>query len=127
MTLPMPLWIHMVCAFGALVVGAALISRRIKGDRLHRIFGWAWVALMSGVAISSLWIPGFLRFSWIHLFTLLTIVSLPIGVYRARTHRVSAHRSTMIGIYVGGLVIAGVFTLIPGRILGNALLRLLQA
>lgn len=122
--LPLPLAIHIVCALAALILGAALLSRRLKGDRAHRIAGWTWVALMLAVAISSLWIPRFMALSWIHLFTLATLVSLPLGVLHARRHDVKAHRSTMVGVFTGGLVIAGLFTLIPGRLLGNALLRL---
>jgi uncharacterized membrane protein len=123
--MPLPLWIHVVSALSALVLGAALLSRRIKGDRAHRIAGWTWVVLMLAVAISSLWIPKFMKLSWIHVFTLITLVSLPLGVYRARTHQVKAHRGTMIGVFTGGLVIAGLFALLPGRMLGNAVLRLL--
>jgi uncharacterized membrane protein len=125
MSIPLPIWIHMTAAFSALVLGAALLSRRIKGDRMHRIAGWTWVGAMLTVAISSLWIPGFMHFTWIHVFTAITLVSLPLGVYRARTHNVKAHRATMIGLFSGGLIIAGIFTLLPGRILGNAVLRLL--
>ena len=126
MTLPVPLLIHISSALAALVLGALLISRRLKGDRVHRIAGWTWVILMLAVAISSLWIPKFMHLSWIHVFTLVTLVSLPLGVYRARTHQVRAHRGTMVGLFTGGLVIAGLFTLIPGRLLGNALLRLIS-
>jgi uncharacterized membrane protein len=126
MALPLPVTIHIISAFSALALGTALLSRRLKGDRLHRVAGWTWVVLMLSVAISSLWIPGFMKLSWIHLFTLLTLVSLPLGVYRARTHDVKRHRGTMIGLFTGGLVVAGLFTLVPGRILGNALLRLIN-
>jgi uncharacterized membrane protein len=124
-TLPLPIWIHIVSALSALVLGGALVSRRLKGDRLHRFAGWTWVALILAVAISSLWIPKFMTLSWIHVFTLVTLVFLPLGVYRARTHDVRRHRATMVGLFAG-LVIAGLFTLVPGRFLGNALLRLLQ-
>ena len=126
MTLPLPVTIHIASAFSALILGAALLSRRLKGDRAHRIAGWTWVALMFTVALSSLWVPAFMKLSWIHLFTLLTLVSLPLGIYRARTHDVKAHRGTMIGLFTGGLVIAGLFTLVPGRVLGNALLKLVH-
>ena len=125
MSMSVPVWIHVMSAFGALLLGAALLSRRIKGDRWHRIAGWTWVALMVSVTVTSLWIPRFLQLSWIHLFTLLTAVTLPLGVYRARTHQVKAHRATMIGVFTGGLVIAGLFALMPGRALGNALLKAL--
>ena len=124
MTLPLPVWIHIAAASSALVLGAALLSRRLKGDRLHRIAGWSWVALMLVVAISSLWIPKFMKLSWIHIFALVTLVSLTLGVYRARNHDVKGHRGNMIGVFTGGLIIAGLFSFMPGRFLGNALLRL---
>ena len=126
MALPVPVTIHLASVLAALVLGAALLSRRLKGDRAHRIAGWTWVALMLTAALSSLWIPGFMKLTWIHVFTLITLVSLPLGVYRARTHNVKGHRATMIGLFTGGLVIAGLFALVPGRFLGNALLRLVQ-
>ena len=39
---------------------------------------------------------------------------------RARAHRVKAHRNTMLGLFFGALVIAGVFTLWPGRVMHEA-------
>jgi uncharacterized membrane protein len=42
---------------------------------------------------------------------------LPLGVLHARRHSVALHRWTMIGIFCGALVIAGLFTLVPGRIM----------
>jgi|SRR5688572_25787073 len=116
--------IHLACALAAAALGGLLLSRRLKGDRAHRILGWTWVALMLGVAVSSLWIPGFLRFSWIHGFTLLTFVSLAQGMRHARRREVVAHRSTMTGLYVGGLVVAGALALAPGRTLHRALAAL---
>lgn len=42
---------------------------------------------------------------------------LPIAVLHARRHNVSQHRWAMLGLFIGALVIAGVFTLLPGRIM----------
>jgi uncharacterized membrane protein len=44
-------------------------------------------------------------------------VMLPVGVIAARRHVTERHRRTMVGIFVGGLVIAGLFTFYPGRIM----------
>jgi uncharacterized membrane protein len=33
---------------------------------------------------------------------------------------VVGHRKTMLGLFFGALVVAGAFTLLPGRILGRA-------
>jgi uncharacterized membrane protein len=53
----------------------------------------------------------------IHLLSIYVLVSLPFAVYYAHTHQVSQHRRAMLGMFFGGLVIAGLFTLMPGRIM----------
>lgn len=94
---------------------------RPKGTGSHKALGWSWVALMSTVALTSLWIPSFLHFSWIHLLTLLTIVSLPCAIWRIRHGNVRGHARIMKSLFYGGLIVAGLFTLVPGRLLGNLL------
>ena len=126
MNMPLPIAIHLASTLAALVLGIALLSRRVKGDRAHRIAGWSWVILMLVAAISTVWIPGFLRFSWIHVFTAITLVSVPRGVMQARRGDVAAHRETMKGVFLYALVIAGLFALIPGRRLGNMVLALVH-
>ena len=119
-TVPLPILIHLSAAISALVLGIFMLVRR-KGTLSHKFWGRIWAGLMLTVAISSLWIPNFLHFTWIHLFTLLTLVSLPLAIYKIRRGNVKAHASAMKGLFIGGLVIAGIFTLVPGRILGNLL------
>ncbi|MBS0319601.1 MAG: DUF2306 domain-containing protein [Proteobacteria bacterium] len=109
---------HLAAAIGALVVGMIQLLRP-KGTPGHRALGWTWAALMFTVAITSLWIPAFLHFSWIHIFTLVTLIALPVGLWRAHQHNVTGHARTMRRLYIGGLIVAGVFTLVPGRLLGN--------
>jgi uncharacterized membrane protein len=46
---------------------------------------------------------------------------LPLAVWEARTHRVAVHRLIMILLFSGALVIAGLFTLLPGRIMHTVL------
>jgi len=60
-----------------------------------------------------LWGP----WSPIHLLAIFTLVMLPLAVSRARRHQVERHRWAMISIFTGGLVIAGAFTFLPGRIM----------
>ena len=100
---------------------------RQKGTLSHKCWGRIRAGLMLTVAISSLWIPSFLHFTWIHLFTLLTLVSLPVAIYKIRRGNVKGHAASMKGVFIGGLVIAGIFTLVPGRILGNLLWHTLLA
>lgn len=42
---------------------------------------------------------------------------LPLAVWEAHAHRVAVHRLIMIMLFSGALVIAGLFTLLPGRIM----------
>ena len=118
--IPMPVLLHLTAALSALILGFVMLARR-KGTASHKVLGRVWVALMLTVAISSLWMPRFLHLTWIHLFTLLTLVSIPLALYRIRTGNVEGHAAAMKGLFIGGLVIAGIFTLVPGRLLGNLL------
>ena len=45
---------------------------------------------------------------------------LPYGVYMARKRKIKGHKMTMVSMYFGALVIAGIFTLAPNRLLGDA-------
>lgn len=116
--------VHTAAAIAALLLGAAQFWLP-KGRGLHRTMGWIWAALMLVVAISSLWISKerfqFGPFSPIHLFAILTLVSLPLGLLYARRHNVRGHKATMISLYIGALIVAGLFTLLPSRILGRVL------
>jgi uncharacterized membrane protein len=111
---------HTALALTALVLGAVLLANT-KGHRAHRIGGWLWVICMSAVAGVSFAIHGPSGYSWIHILSAFTLISLVCGVLLARAHRVQSHRFTMISIYVGALLIAGAFTLLPGRLIGRAL------
>jgi uncharacterized membrane protein len=114
-----PIPLHAVVAMAAFALGVVQFAAP-KGTLPHRTLGWIWVALMAAVAVSSFWIHKIRLFGpWspIHLLSIFTLVMLPLGVWRARHHNVNAHRWTMIGIFTGALVIAGLFTFVPGRIM----------
>jgi uncharacterized membrane protein len=112
--------VHAAAAALAAGLGAWLLWNR-KGHRAHRVGGWIWVLLMGIVADLSFAIQGPTGFSWIHGLSVFTLLTLVTGVVYARSHKVQAHRANMIGLYLGALVITGLFTLLPGRLLGQAL------
>ncbi len=115
--------IHAFAAMGAFVLGIVQLTAP-KGTLPHRTIGWVWVILMATVALTSFWIHEInLWRTWspIHLLSIMVLVLLPLAVWRARTHNVRAHKWTMIGIYTGGLIIAGIFTFVPGRIMYEVL------
>ena len=112
---------HLVTALGALVLGIVLMLRR-KGTGSHRALGWTWVALMGSTAVASAFIrdynlPNLAGFTPIHFFTVFVAYMLPRGIWYARQGNVVAHRKTMRGLFRGACVIAGLFTLLPGRIM----------
>jgi uncharacterized membrane protein len=114
-----PIPLHAFAAMAAFVLGIVQLTAP-KGTLPHRTLGRIWVGLMAAVAVSSLWIHQIRPFGpWspIHLLSIFTLVMLPLGVWRAHRHRVEAHRWIMIGIFTGALVIAGLFTFVPGRIM----------
>ena len=111
--------LHAFAAMSAFALGIVQFSAP-KGTLPHRTIGWIWVVLMLTVSISAFWIHTIRLWGpWspIHLLAIFTLVMLPIAVLHARRHSVDRHRWTMVGIFVGALVIAGVFTLFPGRIM----------
>jgi uncharacterized membrane protein len=111
--------LHAFAAMAAFALGLVQFAAP-KGTLPHRTIGWIWVALMAVVAISSFWIHQ-LRllgpFSPIHLLSIFTLLMLPLGVWRAHRHQVDGHRRVMVLTFLGALVIAGLFTLVPGRIM----------
>ena len=111
--------VHAMAAGAALVLGIVQLAGR-KGTAGHRARGWAWIALMVVVAGGSFLIHKGRQlgpFSWIHLLSINALVFLVIGVLHARAGRIEAHRWTMISLFFGALVVAGLFTLVPGRIM----------
>jgi len=111
--------LHAFAAMTAFVLGVIQLAAP-KGTLPHRTIGWIWVSLMLGVAVSSFWIHQIrLVGPWspIHLLSILVLVSVPLGVWRAHRHQVADHRLIMISVFSGALVIAGLFTLLPGRIM----------
>ncbi|TGN90141.1 DUF2306 domain-containing protein [Bradyrhizobium yuanmingense] len=111
--------LHAFAAMAAFVLGIVQLIAP-KGTLPHRTLGWVWVALMLVVALSSFWIHEIrLVGPWspIHLLSIFSLAMLVLGVTAARAHNVRRHKITMISIFFGALVIAGLFTFMPGRLM----------
>ncbi|MFG1497950.1 DUF2306 domain-containing protein [Saccharospirillum sp. HFRX-1] len=112
--------LHACAALIAVILGTLALTTR-KGSWLHRLSGYCWVVLLTGVAISSFWLrtlpwfPG--GFGPIHILSVYTLICLVCGVIAARKHRVKTHRSIMLCTH-WGLLGAGIFTLLPHRLMG---------
>lgn len=111
--------IHALFAVLALLIGAVQLARK-KGDRLHKLMGRTWVALMVVVAGSSFFIWT-IRLVWlfspIHLISIFTLVMVWIGWQAARRGDIKRHMRVMEMLYFLALVVTGLLTFIPGRIM----------
>lgn len=114
--------LHAFAAMAAFVLGTVQLAAP-KGTLPHRALGWVWVVLMLVVALSSFWIHQIHQirlvgpWSPIHLLSIFSLVMLAFGVMAARSRNVRCHKITMVSIFFGALVIAGLFTFMPGRIM----------
>jgi uncharacterized membrane protein len=111
--------IHAFAAMAAFALGLVQLAAP-KGTLPHRAVGYLWVALMVIVAGTSFWIHDLRMWgpwSAIHLLSIFTLATLPFAVLHARRHRVIQHRNAMLAMFAGALVIAGLFTFLPGRIM----------
>ena len=119
--------IHMTAALGAIATGpVALWARKgaTQRPKLHRAFGYAWVTLMLVTAISAVFIrgdrlPNIAGYSPIHLLVPVTLFGLFGSFWYLAHGNIRGHRLTMQWLYIGACVVAGSFTLLPGRFLGE--------
>jgi uncharacterized membrane protein len=121
---PLAIQLHAFAAMTAVALGVVQLSAP-KGTLPHRTIGWIWVVLMTVVSLSSFWIHQLRlwgEWSPIHLIAIFTLVTLPLAVWAAHRHAVERHRRAMTGLFFGALVIAGIFTVVPGRIMHAVLL-----
>lgn len=114
---------HAYAAFAAIGLGAVQLALP-KGTGAHRALGGTWAALMLFIAGSSLFIHTirtFGPFSPIHLLSLFVLAIVPITVLAARRGRIASHAHGMQLTYVLALLVTGLFTLWPGRIMSRVL------
>ncbi len=108
---------HAFAALVALVVGSWQLFVGPSGTRGHRLAGRAWVVAILYVAVTSFWIqeirPG--HFSALHALSVVTLVTVPLGVVRARQGRIPEHRAAMTGNWIGLVGAGAAASLVPQR------------
>jgi uncharacterized membrane protein len=122
-TAPLAIKIHVAAALGAILLAAAQFIGK-KGVTAHRILGWTWAALMAITALSSFFIVDFRALTpsaAILGLSLLVLVQVPLAVGAARRHAIVEHKTRMTWLTVGALIVAGLFTLLPGRLMHQTL------
>lgn len=117
------LGLHLVTVIPAFFLGIAVMLMK-KGTNAHKMLGKIWALLMMVTAISSFWLQGlFGGIGPIHIFSVMTIVSIPRAIWAIRKGNVKVHQRAMTGPFIG-LCVAGAFSMIPGRVLGNLLMSM---
>ena len=115
-------YLHLATVIPAFAIGAFQLFRR-KGTPTHKLLGKIYMVLMLATGLITLAMPAevgprFLEhFGFIHAFSFLTLYSVPTAYFAIRRGDVKTHRANMIGLYVGGILIAGSFAFSPGRML----------
>jgi len=115
-------YLHLGTIFPAFLIGLFVLITP-KGTARHRFLGKIYMLLMLMTAIISLFMSAqvgvtlFGHFGFIHLFSLLVLYSIPAAYFAIRRGNIRMHQQNMLGVYFGGILIAGAFTFMPGRLL----------
>lgn len=115
-------YLHLATVVPAFAIGAFQLLRR-KGTPIHKFLGKIYMILMLATALITLLMPAevgprFLgHFGFIHAFSLLALLNVPVAYVAVRHGNIRAHRAAMIWLYAGGILIAGAFAFSPGRML----------
>lgn len=117
------IYIHATLALLAVPLGLYIFLIK-KGTKKHRMLGQTWVSVLVVVSLTAIFIqvinPG--QYSLIHLLIPWTIGSLIYSIWNIKKFKKTkikrykfAHMYSMVGVYIGALLIAGAFTMMPGR------------
>ncbi len=123
--------VHMTAALAAIALGpVALWARKgaTQRPKLHRAFGYGWVTMMVVAAISAIFIrdyglPNLAGYTPIHVFVPVTFYFLFRAFQSLAKGNIASHRAAMQKLYISACLVAGVFTLLPNRYLGNLVFR----
>jgi uncharacterized membrane protein len=120
---PVAVQFHVATVVPAALIGSWQIFLSRKGSPSHRLLGFIYIVLMSVTALSTLWVHQlmpkgpFFGLSPIHLLIPVVFVGFYNALRGAVTHNTARHRYAMLSVYVGGILVAGGLTLMPGRIM----------
>jgi uncharacterized membrane protein len=115
-------YFHLGTIIPAFLIGTYLLINR-KGTSWHKLLGKIYMGLMLVTAMITLFMsakvgPTLLgHFGFIHIFSLSVFYTVPAAFVAVRNGNIKSHRGNMLGLYIGGLLIAGSFAFMPGRLL----------
>lgn len=114
--------IHLFTIIPAFILGTTSLLLK-KGTGLHKVIGRVYMLLMLFTAFVTLFMsaevgPTVLNhFGFFHLFSFLTIYTVPTAYIAIKKGNIKVHKRKMIILYFGAIIIAGAFTFMPGRYL----------
>jgi uncharacterized membrane protein len=104
---------------------ATYIMLTKKNTKQHKVLGAIYMGLMLIAVIISLFISAtigptlFNHFGVLHILSLFMLYIIPSAYIAAKNGNIKKHRNIMIGLYVGTIVIAIVFSLTPTILLNE--------
>jgi len=108
---------HVATVIPCVPLGLYLLIAR-KGDAMHKALGKLWIALMVVTATSTLFIHEGMALSWIHIFVPMTYRASWIIVSSARKGDIKRHKAEIVSLFLGALMIPGIFAIVlPGRLM----------
>lgn len=109
--------IHVTTVLPCVPLGLYLLIAP-KGTAMHKQLGKLWVALMVITATATLFIYNGTHFTWIHIFVPITYRAAWLLVAKARRGDIVGHRKEIVGLFLGALMIPGIFAFaLPGRLM----------
>jgi len=117
-------FVHLSTIGPAFIIATYMVLIK-KGTAQHKFLGRIYMVLMLFTAMVTLFMSAqvgptlFDHFGFIHLLSVLVLYSVPSAYFAIKAGDVKKHKLNMIGLYIGGMVVAGGFTLVPGRFLGD--------
>ena len=115
-------YLHLGTIFPVLLIGTYLLLST-KGTPGDKLLGKVYMALMLFTAPATVYMPAEVgprvlnHFGLIHLLSLLVLYCVPAACFAARAGNIEVNAGNMTGLYIGGILVAGGLTLLPGRLL----------
>ena len=118
-------FLHLAIICPCIFLGAYLLLFP-KATQLHRSLGKIYLSLMGITGIVTLFMPTqgelklFNHFGPLHLLSGITLYAVPTAYRAAKNKNIAAHKSAMIQLYIGGIIIAGSWAILgEGRLLNE--------
>lgn len=110
---------HVAAALTSVLLGGFQVWRKPKGDTRHKVVGRVWVAVIAWTAVTSFWIRDINggSFSWLHVLSVVTLVTVTLGIVNARLGRMPAHRGNMVGSWLGAVAAMTAAVAVPDRMI----------